>query len=95
MAFEALHRFDFAGADFADECFTGSGGNAVHEDGAGGALTFAATVFATSEVEIVAENAEQGALFIRVNPVILAIYMKLGDPRHKKEPGRERRRFEI
>src|SRR5258708_3607474 len=39
-----------------------SGGDAIEEDGAGGALSFAAAELGSSEVEIVAEDAEEGTV---------------------------------
>ena len=81
--FEALDGGDFTPADPADGGAARAGRDAIEQDGAGAALAFTAAVPGAGEVEIVAENAEQGAFAIGVDPEILPVYVKLCNPGHK------------
>ena len=64
---EVSVRLDtFDGGDWltggdTDGCTAGPHWGAIHENGAGAALAFAATVFGAGQVEFVAQDAEQGA----------------------------------
>ncbi len=70
-------------ADQADLRAAGAFGDSVDEDGARAALAFAAAVFGAGQVELVAEDGEQGPLRVRVDLAKDAVYFYLPDSCHK------------
>ena len=54
----------------------GADGGAVQQDGAGAALAFAAAVFGAGEIEVVAQDAQEGAFALGVHWGVAAIDMK-------------------
>ena len=67
VLFEALDGGDLAGGDGLERRHTGTDRCAVDQDGAGAATAFAAAVFRAGQAEIVAEEIEQGAIFLGVD----------------------------
>ena len=72
-------RLPAAGPDLRDARAVGC---AVDQHRAGGALAFAAAVLGSGEVEIVAQDAEQGAIRIGIDPPFGPIDIQFGDPGH-------------
>ena len=58
---QALDGFDVAAFDLRNLCLAGSNRIAVEQHGAGAALAFAAAVFGSREVQVLAQHLEQGA----------------------------------
>ena len=67
-------------------------GLAVDEDGAGAAAALAAAVLAAGQVEVVAEDAEQGAFRVGVEGVSGAVDVEQFDVGHEGDPQRKRRK---
>ena len=57
-------------------------GHAVHQYGAGGALAFAAAVLGAGKIQVVAQDAEQRALGVGIDPPPPAVDKQFGDPGH-------------
>ena len=80
---QALDRGHFAIADDSDLRAAGALRGSVDQDGACAALSFAAAVLCSSEIELVAQDAEQSPLRVGVNLKNLAVYFYLRDFRHE------------
>lgn len=79
-AFDGRH---FAMADAADGGYAGPGGDAVQQNGAGAALPLAAAVFAAGQIQIIAQDAQEGALAFDIHGAVLAVHIQFGDAWHK------------
>ena len=79
---EAFDGGDFLLADFADVCVAGTNRNTVEQDGASAALTFAAAVFRSGQLQVIAQNTEETSGAIRVDADAFAVHVDFSDPRH-------------
>ena len=81
---EAFDRSDLVIPDEADLRAARTLGDSIDEDGAGAALAFAAAVLGAGEVELVAQDGEQGPLRFSINFADGAVYFYLRYFCHKK-----------
>jgi hypothetical protein len=77
---DGRNRFVF---DIGDRRQTGAAGNIINKNGAGAALTFAASVFGSGEIELFAKNGKQARLGIGVDWPLCGIYKQARNSCHK------------
>ena len=70
QTFDGGYLFSF---DLGDARYAGAHGRAIDEDGASAAMAFATAVFGAGEPEFVAEDPEQEAVRVELDPVMLLI----------------------
>ena len=70
QTFDGGDLFSF---DFRDGCNAGAHGRAIDEHGAGSAMAFATAILAAGEFQLVAEDPEQEAVGVQLEPVMRLI----------------------
>src|SRR5438874_12665806 len=83
---QALNRRDLLLSNFADIRVAGANGNAIQKHSAGAALAFAAAIFCSGEVQVIAQDAEQTSGTIRIDLDFFPIYLKFRYACHNEAP---------
>src|SRR5580693_3274811 len=65
---------DRSSFDLGDGCDAGTHGRAIDEHGAGAAMAFSTAILAAGEFEFVAEDPDQEAVGVELEPVMRLIY---------------------
>src|ERR1700733_4308537 len=80
VVLETFNRRNRFFADNSDACDARVPRISVDKDRARAALPFAAAIFAARQVELIAQNAQQGSVRRGINLVRSAVYLEFGDP---------------
>jgi len=83
LVLETFNGGDLLSNAVADGSNAGADRFAVEQDRASSALTLAAAVFATSQIEVIPQDPQQAPLRIGIHPELRPIHIQLGDFRHR------------